>query len=190
VPTSAELEPEQIFEDESSTETESSDDETDEPKPGYVGDMVDGKKHGEGTYTWKDGTVYVGSWVDGKKHGEGTITYKDGRLKYGRLKYVGIWANGKKNGEGTFTYENGATYVGTFVDGKRHGEGTYTSGGAQYVGSYVNNKRHGLGTETKTAQFFERFFGRFGSVSSDFSVEALHSAHLSPPFVAPMALLR
>jgi hypothetical protein len=29
-----------------------------------------------------------------------------------------------------------------------------------------------------------------GPVSSEFSAEALHSAHLSPPFAAPMALLR
>ena len=61
-PTSAKPEPEQIFEDESSTETESSDDETDEPKPGYVGDMVDGKKHGEGTTTYMDGIKSL-SWL-------------------------------------------------------------------------------------------------------------------------------
>jgi hypothetical protein len=37
---------------------------------------------------------------------------------------------------------------------------------------------------------FERFLAVLGSVSNDFSAEALHSAHLSPPFAAPMALVR
>ena len=31
----------------------------------YVGEYKDGKKHGQGTYTWFDGGIYVGKWKDG-----------------------------------------------------------------------------------------------------------------------------
>jgi hypothetical protein len=37
---------------------------------------------------------------------------------------------------------------------------------------------------------FEPFLAVFGHMSSDFSAVALHSAHPSPPFAAPMILLR
>ena len=55
----------------------------------YVGEYKDGKKHGQGTYTWFDGGIYVGKWKDGKKHGQGTETWSSG------WKYVGEWREGK-----------------------------------------------------------------------------------------------
>ena len=45
----------------------------------YDGDWVANKYHGQGTYTWPDGTKYVGTWVDNTMHGQGTYTDKDGR---------------------------------------------------------------------------------------------------------------
>jgi hypothetical protein len=36
-------------------------------------------------------------------------------------------------------------------------------------------------------RFFERFFDRFWASARWFSAQALHSAHLRPPFAAPMA---
>ena len=32
----------------------------------YVGEYKDGKKHGQGTYTWFDGGIYVGNGRMGK----------------------------------------------------------------------------------------------------------------------------
>jgi hypothetical protein len=55
----------------------------------YVGEYKDGKKHGQGTYTWFDGGIYVGKWKDGKEHGQGTYTSHVG------TKYVGEWREGK-----------------------------------------------------------------------------------------------
>ena len=55
----------------------------------YVGEYKDGKKHGQGTYTWFDGGIYVGNWKDGKEHGQGTYTSPVG------TKYVGEWREGK-----------------------------------------------------------------------------------------------
>jgi hypothetical protein len=45
----------------------------------YVGEYKDGQRHGQGTYTWADGTKYVGAWRDNKQHGQGTYTWADGR---------------------------------------------------------------------------------------------------------------
>ena len=68
----------------------------------------------------KDKGVYVGEGIDGKRHGQGTVTYSNGK------KYVGEFKNGKKHGQGTETYPNGSKYVGEFKNGKYHGQGTFT----------------------------------------------------------------
>ena len=47
----------------------------------YVGEYKDGKKHGQGTYTWSDGEKYVGEYKDGKKW-NGTMKEKDGTIDY------------------------------------------------------------------------------------------------------------
>ena len=36
-----------------------------------------------GSYTWGDGDKYVGEWKDGKKHGQGTYTYASGKENKG-----------------------------------------------------------------------------------------------------------
>ena len=55
----------------------------------YVGEVKNGKRHGQGTYTWADGGKYVGEYKDGKQHGQGTYTGTDGTIK------KGIWENGQ-----------------------------------------------------------------------------------------------
>ena len=37
----------------------------------YVGEFVEGKMHGEGTFTWPDGTSYEGQFSNGQMTGEG-----------------------------------------------------------------------------------------------------------------------
>jgi len=66
----------------------------------YVGEYKDGKKHGQGTYTWFDGGIYVGKWKDGKEHGQGTYTWSDGS------KYVGEYKDGEP-WNGTYDDKNG-----------------------------------------------------------------------------------
>src|SRR6266404_7190740 len=61
----------------------------------------------ERTFTIPDG-VYVGEFKDGKKNGQGTVTYDDGS------KYVGEFKDGKRNGWGTYTYTDGSKLVGEF----------------------------------------------------------------------------
>ncbi len=57
-----------------------------------------------------NGDVYVGEIVSGKPHGQGTITYAGN-------KYVGEWSGGRWDGRGTYTRSDGEKYVGEFKDG-------------------------------------------------------------------------
>jgi hypothetical protein len=127
----------------------------------YVGEWMNGKKHGQGTYTEKWGDTYVGQWKNGKEHGQGTYTDAGNDDIY-----VGQWKNGKKHGQGTYTYGDAKTfkgvlrvsftggdiYEGQWKDGKKHGQGTYTPGEEyskkwpMYVGQWKNGKQHGQGT--------------------------------------------
>ena len=109
----------------------------------YVGDLVDGIKHGQGTYTCADGKKYMGEWKDGKPHGQGTQTCADGK------KYMGEWKDGKQHGQGTQTWPSGEKYVGEYKDGKLHGQGAYTwANGNKYEGEWKDDKKHGQGTYT------------------------------------------
>ena len=53
----------------------------------YVGKIMDGEFHGQGTYTWEDGSIYIGWWRDGEMHGRGTLTFPNGD------EYAGDWIN-------------------------------------------------------------------------------------------------
>ncbi len=58
----------------------------------YVGDIVNGKMHGQGTYTWPSGAKYTGEWSNNMKHGQGTYIWPSGD------KYVGAWENDRASG--------------------------------------------------------------------------------------------
>lgn len=61
--------------------------------------------------------VYTGAWFNDKRHGQGTYFYKDGSV------YKGAWVNDMKEGWGIMTYANGNVYEGEFYREKRHGQG-------------------------------------------------------------------
>ena len=44
----------------------------------YVGDLKDGKGHGQGTITWSDGSKYEGEFKNGEPIGTGSITFPNG----------------------------------------------------------------------------------------------------------------
>jgi hypothetical protein len=54
----------------------------------YVGEFVDYKKEGKGTFTWANGDSYCGYWQDDEYHGKGILN-KDGVIKEGN------WINGE-----------------------------------------------------------------------------------------------
>lgn len=59
----------------------------------WTGNCVNSYIHGNGTLQWyKNGEpadTYVGEFKDGKRHGQGTYTFSNGR------QYVGKWKNGE-----------------------------------------------------------------------------------------------
>lgn len=105
------------------------------------------------TIRYADGRVYVGQVVNGKRHGIGKLTWPSGST------YEGDWRDDKQNGKGKYTWGKdtkwaGDVYEGDFVDGKMHGKGQYTWGqssqwaGDVYVGDWLNDGRTGTGTYT------------------------------------------
>ena len=97
----------------------------------YVGEHIDGKPHGQGTYTFANGDKYVGKFKNDNLHGQGTYAFANGD------KYVGEYKEGNYYGQGTYTFANGDKYVGEFKDDKRHGQGTYTFvNGEKYSGEF------------------------------------------------------
>ena len=97
----------------------------------------DGKKHGQGTYTWFDGGIYVGKWKDGKEHGQGTYTSHVG------TKYVGMWKNGFYDVQGIFTLYDGNKVVGEFKKGTPWNTKLYDKNW-KYLTKYVNGVLQGL----------------------------------------------
>ena len=87
----------------------------------YVGDLKDGKRHGQGTLTFSDGRKYEGEYRDDKRHGQGTLTKPNGD------KYVGEFKDGKQDSQGTETYSDGSSYEGEWKDGYRTGQGTFST---------------------------------------------------------------
>merc|ERR1719258_631252 len=92
----------------------------------YVGQMKDGKQHGNGKMVYVEdeddehyaSEVYEGEWKDGNFHGKGTYTDADGDV------YDGDWKDDKRNGKGTNTWASGSVYVGDFKDDYINGKGT------------------------------------------------------------------
>ena len=98
----------------------------------YVGEFKDGKRNGQGTYTYANGNKYVGEFKDDKRNGQGTFTYANGD------KYVGEFKDDKRNGQGTFTYDNGQKYVGFWKNNLKHGEAVFiTADGNQTKQTWV-----------------------------------------------------
>lgn len=84
-----------------------------------------------------DNAKYVGEGVNGKRHGLGVTEFTNGQ------KYVGEFLNDKRHGRGTFTWPDGSKYVGEWLDGKRHGSGVYLSAdGKEFQGGYWENDKY------------------------------------------------
>ena len=107
----------------------------------YVGEFIDFKPDGYGTFLWANGDRYYGNWINGKSNGKGTKLWSDGR------EYAGTFKNDKLHGEGSLYYPDGKKYEGEFLNGKRHGEGAFIyPDGRMFVGKFISGKQDGLGT--------------------------------------------
>ena len=52
-----------------------------EAKGKYEGDLVEGKKHGKGTYIWPNGNKYIGEWENNIINGKGEFIFLIYKLK-------------------------------------------------------------------------------------------------------------
>lgn len=78
----------------------------------YVGETLNGKRHGKGKYTYADGTFYEGEYMNDKRHGKGKYTYADGTF------YEGEYVNGKRHGRGKRAYADGRIVEGVWENGE------------------------------------------------------------------------
>lgn len=102
----------------------------------YEGEYSDGKPHGMGKLTLRNGTVYIGPFKHGQKgDGYGVIKHASG------IKYEGNLKNGLPYGRGKMIRPNGSFYEGEFANGKRHGKGKETSlfGLSTVEGTFIND---------------------------------------------------
>jgi hypothetical protein len=101
----------------------------------YVGDLVDGKRHGYGVLTCPVSGIYSGDWLDDKLNGIATHRFPNGDS------YHGQWKDGLKEGFGTFTWKSGKTYTGHWHLNKRHGTGLrISSQGKTKFGIWLQGK--------------------------------------------------
>lgn len=106
----------------------------------YEGEILNGKRHGHGTYTWADGDTYEGDWKDGKRCGRGKLIQygkSPSGETYMKYSYDGEWLDNREHGhgicvEGDFGWEKmDKVFEGEWVDGKRQG---------RFVWYYTNSK--------------------------------------------------
>ena len=91
--------------------------------------------------TWASGRAYVGQVRDGRPHGQGTETEAGGASTY-----VGAFVLGRYDGSGVMRNQDGSSYEGAFVAGQRHGQGTYRfSATSQYAGAWEHGQPWGYG---------------------------------------------
>merc|ERR1712142_1445505 len=74
----------------------------------YYGDVENGKRHGQGTYTWTTGDKFKGKWEAGIRNGVGFLKYTKG------TKYEGQWKNDEPEGRGIITWSHGIRFKGIF----------------------------------------------------------------------------
>lgn len=90
--------------------------------------------------TSDDGASYVGQLLDGKRHGLGVLETKDGDRQ------AGDWRDGMLNGLGTERQANGTRYEGQWRDGQSNGLGARESPGVErFEGNFVAGQIEGLG---------------------------------------------
>ena len=86
----------------------------DDEVEGYVGELVDGQRHGLGTQTYPNGASYTGEWKDNHPDGWGVIRTTSGRQTIGRLEInqrhgrgVQFFANGEDDDNNRIYWEHG-----------------------------------------------------------------------------------
>ncbi len=103
----------------------------------YIGEVLNGQRHGKGTLILANGDKYEGEWKNGQRHGKGIFIEANG-------KYEGEWKNDKMHGNGVFTSPD-ISYEGEWKNGQMNGQGILVEKDGKYDGEFLNGKMHGQG---------------------------------------------
>lgn len=128
----------------------------------YEGEKNQGKRHGKGSFYYREGYKFEGDWQDDAMNGFGILWF-DEKTKI----YEGEWRNNLFHGRGTlFNHEpklnanfdgtdfkqlqGGWTkFEGVFDSGKKEGFGTlFIANGDIFVGTFARDVVHGRGSYT------------------------------------------
>lgn len=131
----------------------------------YVGDCLDGRRHGKGWTRTNEGE-YEGEWKDDQMCGWGVFSYSNGERYEGSFRagkfhgkgvlearsstYDGEWEDGAKCGVGVLIYGNGDKYEGSFRGDKYHGKGSLRTESNTYEGEWEDGRRCGFGVLTRS----------------------------------------
>mmetsp|Transcript_13387 Transcript_13387/g.25192 ORF Transcript_13387/g.25192 Transcript_13387/m.25192 type:complete len:375 (-) Transcript_13387:1081-2205(-) len=133
----------------------------------YVGEYVDGKRHGKGYQILNCRMDYEGSFKNDKRHGEGKLEdpkqrtfegeFADDWIKTGKVTFPskavfdGSFKYLVPHGRGKFTHPSGISYEGSFEDGiPEDSRAVLAIRDATYVGPIKNGYAEGYG-ELKTS---------------------------------------
>ncbi len=81
----------------------------------YIGQLVNGWRHGLGVLKYTDQSKYAGTWKNDHPCGYGVERYTDGSV------YTGGFSNDLRHGYGEFARSDDISYCGQFEDGEMHG---------------------------------------------------------------------
>ncbi len=102
----------------------------------YLGEILNGQRHGKGSLLLDSENVYFGEFFEGKASGYGIFLENDGE------DYVGAFEDGTPNGFGTVVAVDGRTIQGRFVDGKPDGLVLVTGpDGTQSTENWANGEK-------------------------------------------------
>ncbi len=106
----------------------------------YEGEIVEGKRQGQGLMKYFNGRFYEGGWAEDLRDGKGFELYSNGNT------YEGDFRKGRADGKGIYTWNNGEVYDGEWHKGLKHGDGVWKGSlGDSYIGEWRNSKAEGYG---------------------------------------------
>jgi len=110
----------------------------------FIGHWRCGTPNGFGVTEFVGG-FYIGNFVNGVRHGLGCLRWTSPESG-GESKYCGFFKNDQFHGEGTLINGSGDVYDGEMAKGVRNGLGSLTwAGSYNYQGEFKNDHMHGLG---------------------------------------------
>jgi hypothetical protein len=101
-----------------------------------AGNWRNGKMCGNGYQYFANGLLYMGEFLDDRAHGKGTFYKKN------KIDQTGTWRNGNIwDGYGTIFYDDGGRYKGYAINGLKNGIGiTYDKKGNELkCGNWIND---------------------------------------------------